>query len=225
LVSPNTQRRGQRRAKTKYAPGLKQVFDLIDGAKQAILFVAFEPGEPSIIDRIGAAQKANPALFVRGYGDGLQGGARFRRRDQERCEGCGSERTSDSGQKVPADFRVIPATAIRDPFGVWETELNSAGFAITHSKFVVIDPFSDGCVVGPAATSRFSSLYNNDENLAIIKGHRPIAEAYAANALDIYDHYAWRLVAVAESATAWTSLKADDSWQKRYFDADSRPIP
>ena len=47
-------------------PDLKQVFDLIAGAKQSVLFVAFEPGAPSIIDAIAAAQKANPALFVRG---------------------------------------------------------------------------------------------------------------------------------------------------------------
>jgi hypothetical protein len=38
---------------------------------------------------------------------------------------------------------VIPATGVQDPVGVWEKEMNKAGFAVTHSKFVVIDPFSD----------------------------------------------------------------------------------
>ena len=31
---------------------------------------------------------------------------------------------------------------------------------------------------------------NNDENMLIIKGHRPLAEAYARHMLDIYDHLA-----------------------------------
>ena len=29
-------------------------------------------------------------------------------------------------------------------------------------------------------------------HLRIIRGHRAIAEAYAAHCLDVYDHYAWR---------------------------------
>jgi hypothetical protein len=70
----------------------------------------------------------------------------------------------------------------------------------------------------------FQASYNNDENMVIIKGHRPLAEAYAANALDIYDHYAWRWWLSQNPKTAWTSLKADDTWQDTYFDADSRPI-
>jgi hypothetical protein len=109
--------------------------------------------------------------------------------------------------------------------GLWETELNSAGFAITHSKFVVIDPFSDGCVVVTGSHNLgYQASYNNDENMAIIKGNRGLAEAYAANALDIYDHYAWRWWLAKNPATAWTSLKADDTWQNSYFDDQSRPI-
>jgi hypothetical protein len=65
--SPNTKTARQRNhAKEPTPPDLQQVFDLIAGAKQAVLFVAFEPGTPSIIDAIAKAQDANPALFVRG---------------------------------------------------------------------------------------------------------------------------------------------------------------
>jgi phosphatidylserine/phosphatidylglycerophosphate/cardiolipin synthase-like enzyme len=125
---------------------------------------------------------------------------------------------------VPVDYRVIPATGIKDPLGVWESELNKVGFAITHSKYIVIDPFSDGCVVITGSHNLgFQASYNNDENMAIIKGHRALAEAYAANALDIYDHYAWRWWLSQNPKTAWTSLKPDDTWQNTYFDADSRP--
>jgi phosphatidylserine/phosphatidylglycerophosphate/cardiolipin synthase-like enzyme len=101
---------------------------------------------------------------------------------------------------VQADYRVAPATDVKDPIGVWEKELNKAGFAVTHSKFVVINPFSDGCaVVTGSHNLGFQASYNNDENMAIIKGHRPLAEAYAANALDIYDHHGWRWWLAQES--------------------------
>ncbi|HYZ61751.1 MAG TPA: phospholipase D-like domain-containing protein [Acetobacteraceae bacterium] len=227
--SPNTPRtrskppKGKPRAEA-VPPDLQEVFDLIAGAKQAILFVAFQPGAPSIIEAIGAAQKANPALFVRGTVTVSRAAQDFAVAIKSEAAGSGAAAFA-SGERVPEDFRVIPATGIKDPVGVWETELNKAGFAVTHSKYVVIDPFSAGCaVVTGSHNLGYQASYNNDENMAIIKGHRPLAEAYAANALDIYDHYAWRWWLARDPAHAWTSLKTDDSWQSHYFDANSRPI-
>lgn len=224
--SPNTPKaRAKQHDHEATPPDLQEVFDLIAAAKQAILFVAFEPGNPSVIDKIGAAQKANPALFVRGTVTVAKAAQDFAVAIKSDAPGCGAGPALPSGQSIPADYRVIPAIGIKDPIGVWEKELNSAGFAVTHSKFVVIDPFTDGCVVVTGSHNLgFQASYNNDENMAIIKGHRPVAEAYAANALDIYDHYAWRWWLAQNAAQAWTSLKADDSWQDSYFDSDSRPI-
>jgi phosphatidylserine/phosphatidylglycerophosphate/cardiolipin synthase-like enzyme len=223
--SPNTpHQRAKRRNNESTPPDMKEVFELIAAARQAILFVVFEPGEPSIIEAVGAAQKANPALFVRGTVTVSKAAEDFAVAIKGEAPGSGVKKTSASGQTVPEDYRVIPATGIKDPFGVWERELNSAGFAVTHSKFVVIDPFSDSCVIVTGSHNLgYQASYNNDENLAIIKGHRPLAEAYAANALDIYDHYAWRWWLSHNPAKAWTSLKADETWQDAYFDADSRP--
>jgi hypothetical protein len=45
---------------------MKRVFDLIDGAKQAVLFLAFDPGNNSILDAAGRKLAKNPDLFVRG---------------------------------------------------------------------------------------------------------------------------------------------------------------
>ena len=66
--SPNTPH-ARSKSKTKQEatpPDLEEVFDIISKAQQAIVFLAFQPGSPSIVDAIAAAQKANPALFVRG---------------------------------------------------------------------------------------------------------------------------------------------------------------
>jgi hypothetical protein len=41
-------------------------------------------------------------------------------------------------------------------------------------------------------TSVFRASYNNDENMLILKGNRPVAQAYAAHVLAVYEHYRWR---------------------------------
>jgi phosphatidylserine/phosphatidylglycerophosphate/cardiolipin synthase-like enzyme len=223
--SPNTPKmRGKKGIGEATPPDLQEVFNLIAAAKQAILFVVFEPGNPSIIDAIAKAQDANPALFVRGTVTVAKAAEEFAVAIKSDAAGDNSDVKLPANQKIPIDYRVIPALGVSDPIGVWEKELNKAGFAVTHSKFVVIDPFSDGCVVVTGSHNLgFQASYNNDENMAIIKGHRPLAEAYAANALDIYDHYAWRWWLAKNPKTAWTSLKVDDTWQDNYFDANSRP--
>ena len=37
------------------------------------------------------------------------------------------------------------------------------------------------------------SSYANDENFIIVRGHQPLAQAYATHVMDVYDHYRWRL--------------------------------
>jgi len=222
--SPNTPHARPKKHDSEAAPpDLQEVFDLIARAKQSILFVAFEPGSPSIIEAVAKAQSANPALFVRGTVTVAKAAQDFAIAIKGDAKGDNTGGELPKGA-VPEDYRVIPATGITDPTGLWEKELNSAGFAVTHSKFIVIDPFSDGCVVITGSHNLgYQASYNNDENMAIIKGHRPLAEAYAANALDIYDHYAWRWWLAKEGKSAWTSLKPNDTWQNSYFDSNSRP--
>jgi hypothetical protein len=64
MFSPNTP---GALSKSSSAPGdMQRVFNLMSKAKQAILFLAFDPGNNSILDAAGQALKSNPALFVRG---------------------------------------------------------------------------------------------------------------------------------------------------------------
>lgn len=88
---------------------------------------------------------------------------------------------------------------------------------------MVVDPFSDNCVVITGSHNLgYTASYNNDENMAIIRSHRAIAEAYAAHCLDVYDHYAWRYWLNDDKDKAWHFLSADDSWQDGYFSADNQ---
>src|SRR5271166_513666 len=126
---------------------------------------------------------------------------------------------------LPEDYRVIRAQGVSkdDAFGQWEAELNQAGHAVIHDKIVVVDPFSDNCVVITGSHNLgYAASYNNDENMAIIRSHRAIAEAYAAHCLDVYDHYAWRYWLSDDKDKAWHFLTADDTWQDGYFSADNQ---
>jgi hypothetical protein len=82
----------------------------------------------------------------------------------------------------------------------------------------VIDPFSDDCVVVTGSHNLgFRASHTNDENMVIIHGHRGLAEAYACNVLDVYDHYAWRFLLKEHPNQFGKPLQGDDKWQERYI--------
>jgi phosphatidylserine/phosphatidylglycerophosphate/cardiolipin synthase-like enzyme len=98
------------------------------------------------------------------------------------------------------------------------------GHGVIHDNVLVIDPFSDNCVVVTGSHNLgFKASYSNDENLCIIRGNRAIAEAYPAHMLDVVNHYNWRhKLAEAKkkgkpSQRPFTDLDETDSWQNKYF--------
>jgi hypothetical protein len=65
--SPNTaKQRGKKRTGEIEPVDMKDLSDRINAAKHAVLFLAFIPGTPSVVDFASAAQRANKDLFVRG---------------------------------------------------------------------------------------------------------------------------------------------------------------
>jgi phosphatidylserine/phosphatidylglycerophosphate/cardiolipin synthase-like enzyme len=225
--SPNTPKPRARKhgPNEQRPPDLTEVFEIIAKAQQAILFLVFEPGAPSIIDAIAAVLKAKPSLFVRGAVTASQASGEFYTAIHGGDGVVKPKKHKKGDPALPEDYRVIRAQGITqdDAFGQWESELNQAGHAIIHDKIVVVDPFSDNCVVVTGShNDGYTASYNNDENMAIIRDHRAIAEAYAAHCLDVYDHYAWRYWLSVEQAKAWHFLAADDSWQDEYYTSDNQ---
>jgi phosphatidylserine/phosphatidylglycerophosphate/cardiolipin synthase-like enzyme len=223
--SPNTPHaRGKAGKDGDPPPDLAEVFDIISKARQAIVFLAFEPGRPSIVDAIAEAQKANPALFVRGVVTAPDAAGDFK--TAITSDGDAPPHKHQKGDPpITEDYRVIHTRGVTqgDAFGQWEAELNQAGHAVIHDKIVVVDPFSDTCVVVTGSHNLgYRASYNNDENMAIIRNHRAVAEAYAAHCLDVYDHYAWRYWLSTQNEKAWHFLSTDDSWQNSYFTADNQ---
>src|SRR4051794_22667360 len=246
MFSPNTE--NTLKSPPKEVPNdMKRVFDLIDGAKQAVLFLAFDPGNNSILDAAGRALAKNPDLFVRGALTNAQRATNF----SAALHQGGAADQDDGGAQPPAtvtvvgepgkpkkkgaklpsakpDFRAVPAGAIdaKDAFGAWEAEMAKFGFAIIHNKIVVIDPFSDNCaVVTGSHNLGFRASHNNDENMVIIRGHRALAEAYACHVLDLYDHYAFRFLLRQHPEIFGRPLQGDDSWQERYIKGADEKSP
>jgi phosphatidylserine/phosphatidylglycerophosphate/cardiolipin synthase-like enzyme len=225
--SPNTPtaRAGKHGADETAPPDLTIVFDIIAKAQQAILFLAFEPGSPSIVDAVANALKARPSLFVRGAVTAAATSGGFYTAINGGSDGKASPKHQKGDPPLPEDFRVIHTRGVTegDAFGQWEKELNQAGHAVIHDKIIVVDPFSDHCVVVTGSHNLgYKASYDNDENLAIIRDHRAVAEAYAAHCLDVYDHYAWRYWLGQDKDKAWHFLAADDTWQDSYFSPDNQ---
>jgi phosphatidylserine/phosphatidylglycerophosphate/cardiolipin synthase-like enzyme len=179
--SPNTKVKEKTRT-SKTPVDMQDVFDRIAAARQAILFLVFDPGEPGIIDAIAKAQAANPSLFVRGAVT-----------QAKEVNDFYTQLYNLTGTKPDAE--VIPPVAIKSQFAYWEHELlkDPWGFAIIHDKIVVIDPFSpQNVVVVGSHNLGYASSYDNDENLLIFSGKSALAQAYAAHVLDVYDHYRFR---------------------------------
>jgi phosphatidylserine/phosphatidylglycerophosphate/cardiolipin synthase-like enzyme len=239
MFSPNTP--GKLGKNPDKPNDMGRVFELMDGAKQAILFLAFDPGNNSILDEAGSLLRQKPDLFVRGaltnaqratnFSAALHAGGSAEADDavapagQKRGPGTvtvvGDQgKPKKQGEANGIDYRAIPAGAVtaKDAPGGWEAELAKYGFAIIHSKIVVIDPFSDDCVVVTGSHNLgYRASHNNDENMVIIHGHRALAEAYACNVLDVYDHYAWRFLLQQHPNDFGKPLEGDDKWQERYI--------
>jgi phosphatidylserine/phosphatidylglycerophosphate/cardiolipin synthase-like enzyme len=248
MFSPNTNH-PLRKPPREVPNDMKRVFDLIDDAKHAVLFLAFDPGNNSILDAAGKALAKNPDLFVRGaltsaqrarnFSAALHQGGHADQSAEEDQDGTSEGKVTVVGEpgkpkkrsaktQLKLDSRAVPAGAVtsNDAFGAWEAELAKFGFAIIHNKIVVIDPFSDNCsVVTGSHNLGFRASHNNDENMVIIRGHRGLAQAYACHVLDLYDHYAWRFFLKAHPEIFGKPLQPDDTWQERYISGADKKSP
>jgi phosphatidylserine/phosphatidylglycerophosphate/cardiolipin synthase-like enzyme len=200
--SPNTVQKTVPRKKGVEPPtpaDLKEVFSLIDGARQGALFLAFIPGKPSIVSRLKEVydlkRKEGKLFYLRGAATSPDPAGVFRVDLYHRSP------TSDANVRAVANppdaarasAKVSSVAGIFATFAQWEAEIYKIGHAVIHDKILVIDPFTDNSVVVTGSHNLgYKASYSNDENLMIVRGNRAVAEAYAAHVLDVYEHYRWR---------------------------------
>jgi hypothetical protein len=220
--SPNTPKARRNKTENEKRPAdMAAVAKYIDGAKYAILFLAFHPGTPSIANWVGEALRKNKNLFVRGCVTNKSASGEFY---YELKGMTPPKKLKGVKTQIRQDFRVIGAEALDGevvPKG-WQRELLKAGFAIIHDKILVIDPFSDKCVVVTGSHNLgHKASYDNDENLVIIEGNKALAVAYAAHVLDVYNHFSWRYMVkrLKEKGADQSLSETPDGWMRKYFDS------
>lgn len=205
--SPNTKAKNKT-SKSKAPSDIAEVFALMNSAKKSILFLAFQPGTPSIIDEAANIQESKPDLFIRGAATDLEAVDNF------------GVTLYHRGVYEPV---VVGAQALQDDFAYWMSELlksSPMAHAIIHDKIVVIDAFTDDCVVITGSHNLgYRASYNNEENLLIIKNDNELATMYATHIMDIYDHYRWRYYMSKNTDTTkrFEGLNKDPKWQEPYF--------
>ena len=199
---------------------LEEARKIIAGAKQAILFLMFNPGPKEtllneIIDTARAGSEAG-RLYIRGA------------INQDPSTKKTPVELFDSENSQKADFGVVLPAAI-DVATDWfcsEMKKLPGTFAMVHSKVVLIDPFGTHPVLltgshnlGPKASG------TNDENLLIIRDAPGLAAAYATNIMAIYNQYRWRFRRQTQPKTKqWKGLEDGDSWQNGYLKPSSTAL-
>jgi hypothetical protein len=210
--APNTTLEMKPKKDAPVPPDMAEVFQLMDDAKQQVLFLAFYPGFPSVISKVGEMNQTRNDLFIRGAVSSPQA---LPRDATQLFHG-------STAQPV-----VVTAAALDDDFAAWHKELLKAGpdaHAIIHDKIIVIDPLSEkDCVVILGSHNLgFKASYQNDENMLIIRGNRALAIAYMVHVLDVYDHYRFRYLRATRKSKFSGFLSTNDKWQGKYLNGPAR---
>ena len=202
-------------SRTTAAQEMAQVEDLINEAKDGIVFLMFQPGSSSLLTAIVGREDDMPPLYIKGVVSTL---------DSQETDEAGVTLVR-RGEHESHKFQIVQPQGLHS-IGRWAAEvtrgafLNNIGFAIVHSKIIVIDPMGEKPVVvtgshnfSAAATSK------NDENLVIVQ-EIAAGRAYASHIQAVYDHYQFRAVAAAlqkKQQDVTDFFKDPKGWQASWF--------
>jgi hypothetical protein len=214
-------------APTKGGEDLDHARDLIAGAKQGVLFLAFIPAGlapedkfeewPLVEDILSRHRPETPnfdaGLYIRGVVNQESAGPAH--------ETSIPVKLYDSGKTPPQSIArdATTPTAIREAFHDWGREAMNDG-ARVRSDVIVIDPFgAKPVVIASAPNLGNKASARNDGAMMIVEGHRPLAAAYAVNIIAIYQTFRWNsyVDAHARDPHAWHGLVDNAAWQDSYL--------
>lgn len=199
---------------------LKEARQVIVGAKQAILFLMFNPGpKDTLLNKIIETARASTdgkRLYIRGA------------INQDPSTTANPVELFATQNSEKADFGVVLPAGIDEATSWFRREMKQlpGTFAMVHSKVVLIDPFGDHPVLltgshnlGPKAS------VTNDENLLLIRDAPGLAAAYAANIMAIYNQYRWRFRRqIQPKNKRWKGLVDAATWQNGYLKPGSAAL-
>jgi phosphatidylserine/phosphatidylglycerophosphate/cardiolipin synthase-like enzyme len=208
--------------RTSHEQEMDAAIKLVKKAKQGIIFLMFQPGGSPILNAIVKMQSDNSPLFVKGV---ISTAA-----PDELDPTAHVTLVQRSGIHVQ-DFRIVQPQGLH-AVGNFAAEvmrgkfLHDIGFAIVHSKVIVIDPNGDQPVLVTGSHNfSASASAKNDENLIIIENNKELVKAYAANVQGVFDHYRFRAVAnmmQREGKDVVDVMKDPKSWQRNWFQGDGQ---
>jgi len=185
--------------RTQNHADLDALAEVVKSTRHGILFLMFMPGAKGVLSYIHDLAAKEPDLVVRGVVSTLPQGPRDEHTGEKATLRTTLVGVPQLGTKTQT-FEVVQPESMAHVAAGWATEttreqfLSNIGFAIIHSKVLVVDPFSeDPTVVTGSHNFSLSASEDNDENFVIVKGDRALAEAYAVNIDSTWRHYAHRL--------------------------------
>jgi phosphatidylserine/phosphatidylglycerophosphate/cardiolipin synthase-like enzyme len=194
--------------RTRSKVDLATLKEAVLGAEQGLLFLMFQPGGTGVLADVEELRKQKPELFVRGVVSELPEG----QNDESvaRVTFIGHQEEPESHT-----LDVIEPEGRPQAIAWWAAEAThndvraNIGYAIVHSKILVIDPLSEQptLITGSHNFSTNAST-KNDENFLVLKGDRALAEAYLVNVFGAWRHYRARVA----SGSPFQGLRSDDSW-------------
>ena len=231
--------------KTSAQQDLQFARQLINSAKQGILFLFFNPGvfesDPNrwtllqnILERHDpSGQGYDPNLYLCGVvnqdipqlteAGGAGKGQRPSAAAMDPTVSAPSPVTLfKNGIEPPMRLShdVLVPHNIKTQFHNWEQELLGAGIVNIHSKVIVLDPFGENPVVMTGSHNLgFKASNANDDNLIILQGSNALAAAYAIHIVAIFQNYRWNSYVEAhrQDPRVWHGLVDADSWQQSYL--------
>ena len=220
---------------------------LINGAEQGILFLFFNPGafEPddkpemwTLLQNILARSDENSPhhdadLYIHGVVNQEIPGLTTEDTKKPNKHAAQNPATvapvklfdgKNAPQAVP--FESMVPKAIKDVFHDWIAEVMNQGVHV-HSKVIVIDPFGQKPVVITGSHNLgHKASTANDDNMMIVVGNAPLAAAYAANIIAIFQNYRWNTYvdAHAKDPQVWHGLVDNATWQDSYLSPTSNDL-
>jgi hypothetical protein len=223
---------------------------LINGAEQGILFLFFNPGafEPDdkpemwtllqniLVRHQSGTPNYNPNLYIHGVVNQEIAGLTTENPTTPNKKHAALDPATpspvklfDGGNTAPqaVPFESMVPAAIKNAFHDWIAEVMNQGVHV-HSKVIVIDPFGKKPVVITGSHNLgHKASTANDDNMMIVAGNAPLAAAYAANIIAIFQNYRWNTYvdAHAKDPQVWHGLVDNATWQDSYLDPTRPDLP
>lgn len=215
-------------SRTSQKADLKAIDAVVNGARDAVLFLMFQPGGAATLGSI-RKRIADPGdLYIKGVVSTLPAAESV------------TERAVDvsimgDNRRRRMNLDVIQPQGVKTPFASWAATITRnefllseggvLGYAIVHSKVIVVDPFTNPVVITGSHNFSNSASTQNDENFVIVRGNRSLALEYAVHVLTIYKHYRWQAY-VAEmrrqERPPFSNLLETDKWQAGHLRGASK---